>query len=300
MGLVAIETVVIYLVIPYMIYLIYLYNYPITKKCSFCEKDSLFHRCLPNTGRQGKFCYDFTTSDDYLKRIVNKHMEITINTLKFATYSHRFFLMNILPTSRDLLLKYLDLINIVGPVLDLLQAIGFKCVIFGVDPCSIIANGLNKVMSTIFKACSKALDGAVDQVKKEVLKPLSNAFEKIFKSLEDVFGLVSKAFDAILGFIGQITKPLFNILGDIASLSSPSSLRNIIFAVIGIFAVGIIIQILLLLLGLMFMYSVPAGGLLGSFKIFIYSTLYLINQIYLLFDIDIRESPIVVLLEAML
>lgn len=298
MGIYAVESIFVYVVIPYCLYCMYLIKYPITKDCSYCETDNMFRKCNEGTGKMGKWCENFLNAGDIGKKLLEHNVSLLTNSYRLIFYQKYFIRKYFIPTLKDLAVEFAKLLELPGGFEQMLNAIDFSCDIPKVgDPCKTIKNALNKILSTITTKISEAFSSAVQKIKDEIVEPLMGIFDNMEEVLLSLFNSLTSVFTIIIDSLSEITKPLTDIASNVGKAILPNNVLNIIYAIIGLFAVGIMLQILIFIFGLIFMNSVPLGGLLGGFKMYFYTLLYIINTIYNLFDIDIRESPIIIILE---
>lgn len=295
MGIKTIETLFVYLFVPYCLYLVYRYKYPEIRDCSFCETDSWFHRCKPMTGKTSKFCYNFTNADSYLKELFYKIAELSKNILQFIFYNIIFMKDNLGTFATDIISELSSLTDF--GITAALSKLDFSCKVGKVDPCKRIKNSLNEAMDGISEAIRVAWRKLFNTIKNNVVQPIIKILDTVKDSIFELFDVVTEVFSDLTGLLGKIIDPLSEILIDVVEMIKPRSLRYLIYSLLGVIVVGTLLPIVLGVLLSSFSVSIPLGGLIGFFKFIIYLTLFCINQIYHLFDIDIRESPIIILIE---
>lgn len=304
MGIYAAENILIYIIVPFCIYLVYLYFNPVLKECRFCEGDGHFHKCKPNTGATGKWCADFYQSDNLLLSLGKRYLLL---------FRHLFEMFVFLPIlywrglpvyirmyvfiwkwrpGMGALLALLKLVN--------LKSCGFKIGRLKIDPCTIINKVLDSITSIINDGLSKVMEKITMALFTQICNGLKRIFSVVFKAFKHLFRVLNVVFTVVLNGLRQITNKMGNLFSIISDLQVMSVFRSIFIMVIGILAPGVLASYIAASGVLLLIFAIPVGGIIGGTHLLLYTALMLINYVYNVFDLDIRDSVFVRMLEAIL
>ena len=304
MGIYAVESILIYIIVPFCIYLVYLYFNPVLKDCSFCEDDGPFHKCKPNTGATSEWCADFKQSDDLLlglgkryilmyRHLFEMFLYLTISYFRVVPYYYKvlFFLYRWRP-GMGMLVALLRLVN--------LKPCGFKIGKLKIDPCNVINKIFDAISSIINGGMSKLLEEITMAIVEQIGKGLRRILSVVFKAFGHLFRVMKVLFTVVTNGLKKITNGIGNVFSIIFDLQIMAVFRSIFIMVVGILAPGVAASFIAGSTLFLVVFAIPLGGFIGAIHLLIYTVLMLINFMYNVFDLDIRDSTIVRMLETIL
>lgn len=303
MGIYAVENMLVYIIVPFCIYLIYLYYNPVLKRCQFCETDGYFHRCLPNTGSTGEWCKQFNQADDMLLSLGKQGITLLRHLIETVIFIPTFQIRSA-PVVAELLYKIrtfrfgkkirLALLRLGNPF----PQCKVKISVLHVAVCWTMEKQAKKVEKIINKGVKKMFSKIANTIYNQIAKGMKKIFYVIFKSVNHLFRLVKVLFTTIINGLKQIIGRIQDIFQLISELQIMSVFRGLFIIVLGILAPGVMASYLVAMSGFLIIFAIPLGGIIGGTHLFLYSLLMCINLAYQVFDIDVRDSSLVRMLEA--
>ena len=114
------------------------------------------------------------------------------------------------------------------------------------------------------------------------------------------FRLVKVVFSIVIDGLKKIKNNLGNIFGIVSSLPIMSTIQSILFIVVGIIAPGVMASYVAAAGVFLIIFAIPLGGFIGGTHLLTYTVLALINLVYNVFDLDVRDSKIIRFMEAII
>ena len=303
MGIYAAENVLLYVITPFCIYLMYLYYNPVMKECRFCESDGYFHTCKPNTGIHGPWCQKFNDSDVLFLSLAKRFLLLMRNMFQMAIFIPVTY-AKLLPVAVELLGRILSF-RPLGAIWDKIASFKIKsCAInLGVtriDPCDSINKKLRIVSDIINDGLEKFLSTVISELLKQIVKGLKGILSVLFKGLKHLYRIVKIVFNIVIDGLNQIKNNLGNIFDIASRLPGISTFRSIFFIVIGIIAPGVIASFVAAIGVFLVIFAIPIGGFIGGTHLLTYTALALVNLVYNVFDLDVRDSKLIRFMEAII
>ena len=305
MGIYAAENVLTYVIVPFCIYLVYLYYNPVMKECWFCESDGYFHTCKPNTGTHGPWCQKFNDADVLFLSLAKRFLLLMRNMFQMAIFIPVAY-VKLLPVAVELLVRILLFRPGLGVLLQALSlfklpSCGLRIPGIGpVDMCHKINGLINKVSNLLNGGLAKFLSSVILEIMKQIGNGLKRMLSVLFKGLKHLFRLVKVVFSIVIDGLKKIKNNLGNIFGIVSSLPIMSTIQSILFIVVGIIAPGVMASYVAAAGVFLIIFAIPLGGFIGGTHLLTYTVLALINLVYNVFDLDVRDSKIIRFMEAII
>ena len=304
MGIYAAENILIYIIVPFCIYLVYLYYNPVIKECQYCESDGYFHTCKPNTGATGPWCQKFNDADVFFVALAKRTILLLRNALQYKYYNVIMYI-KLLPVAVELLVRLLLFRPGLGVFMEALKLInlpscGVKLGRIKVDLCHAINKIFDKLADLINGGLAELLSSVISAIITQIGKGLKKILAVLFKGLKHLFRIVKVVFSIVIDGLKQVKEKLGNIYGIVSQLQIMSVFQSIFIIVIGIMAPGVMASYVVAAVVLLIIFAIPLGGIIGATHYLLYTTLMSINFVYNVFDLDVRDSKIIRLLEGIL